>query len=70
MEWINKITSIQGYVLIGTVALMLVAVIIASQSYFSYLEVTEAANGCFDRGGLPIIEKSGLKMTSFHCNME
>ncbi|WP_100372281.1 hypothetical protein [Bacillus sp. FJAT-45037] len=70
MEWTKKMTRLQGLVLIGTVAFMAVAIIIASQSYFSYLEVTEAANGCFDIGGLPVIEKTGLRMTSFHCNME
>lgn len=70
MEWIKKITPIEGIAMIGTAAFMMVAIIIAIQSYFSYLEVTEAANGCFDMDGLPIIEKSGLRMTYFHCNME
>ncbi|MBU8906148.1 hypothetical protein [Desertibacillus haloalkaliphilus] len=66
----KKMTPVQGLVMIGTIAFLAIAVIIASQSYFSYLEVTEAANSCFDMGGLPIIEKSGLRMTYFHCNME
>ncbi|OIJ20125.1 hypothetical protein BKP45_10075 [Anaerobacillus alkalidiazotrophicus] len=70
MEWVRKITPIQGLVMIGTIAVMVGSILIASQSYFSYLEVTEAANGCYDIGGVPIIEKSGPGMTNFHCNME
>lgn len=70
MERKNKKTLIQGVVSIGTVGVMIVAFIIAFQTYFSYLEVTEASNGCFDLGGVPIIEKSGIKMTYFHCHME
>ena len=70
MKLIKKITPIQGLVIIGTITVMVVAILIATQSYFSYLEVTEAANSCYDLGGVPIIEKSGLKMTHFHCNME
>ena len=70
MDWIRNITRVQGLVIMGTVVVIVAATIIAAQSYFSYLEVTEAANSCFDKGGLPVIEKSGLRMTYFHCNME
>lgn len=70
MEQKNKKTLIKGVVSIGTVGVMIVAFLIAFQTYLSYLEVTEASNGCFDQGGFPIIEKSGLKITYFHCNME
>ncbi len=49
---------------------MVGAILIASYSYMSYLKVTEAVNGCYDLGGVPIIEKSGLRMTNFHCNLE
>ncbi len=70
MDWIKQISPLQGLLLIGTIAFLMVAILIATQSYFSYLEVKAAANGCFDMGGLPTIEKSGLRMTYFHCNVE
>ena len=70
MELFKKITPIQGLVLIVVIAVMLIAILLASQSYFSYIEVTEATNGCIERGGLPIIEKSGLRMTYFKCDIE
>jgi len=44
-----------------------VAFLIASQSYFSYVEVTQEANNCFDIGGYPIVEKTGLEMNYFEC---
>ncbi|UTR12713.1 hypothetical protein MM300_10745 [Evansella sp. LMS18] len=70
MDWIKKMTPVQGLVIFGTAVVIVAAALIATQSYFGYLEVTEAANRCFDKGGLPVVEKSGLRMTYFHCNME
>ena len=64
---VKRITSIQSLVILGLIALIIIATIIASQSYFSYVEVTEASNNCFNIGGYPIIEKSGLEMTYFKC---
>ncbi len=68
-ESIKKLTSVQRMVLIGTVALLVVAILLATQSYFSYVEVTTAANNCYDLGGYPSIEKSGFKMTYFSCEV-
>ena len=64
---VKRITPIQGLVMMGLFALIVVAILIASQFYFSYVEVTEAANNCFNIGGHPIIEKTGLEMTYFEC---
>ena len=64
---VKRITSIQGLVIVGLFVLIVVAILIASQFYLSYVEVTEAANSCFDIGGHPIIEKTGLEMTYFEC---
>ena len=64
---VKRITPIQGLVLVGLFALIVFAILIASQSYFSYVEVTEAANGCYNIGGHPIVEKTGLEMTYFEC---
>ena len=40
---VTRITPIQGLVLVGLFALIVFAISIASQSYFSYVEVTEAS---------------------------
>jgi len=64
---LKKVTPIQGLVIVGIFALIMIAILIASQFYFSYVEVTEAANSCFNIGGHPIIEKTGLEMTYFEC---
>jgi len=66
---IKRITPIQGLIIVGLFVFVLVAILIASQSYLSYIGVTEAANNCFDIGGYPIIEKSGFEMTYFECAM-
>ena len=64
---VTKITPIQGLVILGLFALIVFTILIASQFYFSYVEVTEAADKCINIGGHPIIEKTGLGMTYFEC---
>lgn len=64
---VKKVTPIQGLIIVGLFAFIMIAILIASQYYFSYVEVTEAANGCYNIGGHPIIEKTGLEMTYFEC---
>ncbi|MFD1851621.1 hypothetical protein [Oceanobacillus bengalensis] len=64
---VKRMTLLQGLVLVGLFALMVVAILIASQLYLSYIEVTEAADNCFNIGGYPVIEKTGLEMTYFEC---
>jgi len=67
VDLLKRITPIQGLVIVGLFAFVVVAILIAFQSYFSYVQVTEAANNCFNIGGYPIIEKSGFEMTYFEC---
>jgi hypothetical protein len=64
---VTRITPIQGLVILGLFTLIVFSILIASQFYFSYVEVTEAADHCINIGGHPIIEKTGLKMTYFEC---
>ncbi|UJL45169.1 hypothetical protein KFZ58_12180 [Virgibacillus sp. NKC19-16] len=64
---IKRITPIQGLLIVGLFAFIVVAILIAAQSYLSYAAVTEAADNCFNIGGHPIIEKTGLDMTYFEC---
>ena len=63
---VKRVTPVQGLVMVGLLALIMVAILIASQFYFSYVEVTEAANSCYNISGHPI-EKTGLEMTYFEC---
>lgn len=64
---LKKITPMQALVIVGLFALIVVAILFASQFYFSYVQVTEAADKCFNIGGYPIIEKTGLEMSYFEC---
>ena len=63
---VTKITPIQGLVIVGLFALIVFSILIAFQFYFSYVEVTEAADHCINIGGHPI-RKTGLEMTYFEC---
>lgn len=70
MRWnmnIKRITPQKGLIIVGSFALVVVATLFAFQFYLSYVEVTGAANQCYDIGGYPIIEKTGLEMTYFEC---
>ena len=64
---VTRITPIQGLVILGLFALIVFTILIASQFYFSYVEVTEVSDHCINIGGHPIIEKTGLEMTYFEC---
>lgn len=66
---IKKSISIQRTVaIIASTLMVVVGFLILSQKYFSYIESKEASNGCYDKGGFPIIEKSGLSIDSFYCD--
>lgn len=54
----------------GITLFLAIGIAIAAQSYFSYVEVTEAADRCYDLGGFPEIEKSGWQMTHFECRTD
>jgi len=47
-----------------------VGIVVISQIYFSYVEVSELTDNCYDKGGLPTIEKSGLKIEFFNCDID
>jgi hypothetical protein len=36
--------------------------------YFIYSEEHAMSNGCYEKGGYPIIEISGIGIDSFDCN--
>lgn len=70
MAFLRSCTPVQGILLIAVFAIVIASILLVTQSYFSYVEVTEAANGCFDQGGFPVIEKSGFQLISFQCNRD
>ncbi|MBT2582718.1 hypothetical protein [Planococcus sp. ISL-109] len=70
MKPIRSISAGQIIVLLSMATVIALSIAFAAQSLFSYLEVTQAADQCYDLGGLPVIEKSGWRMTHFECNTD
>ncbi|AUD14814.1 MULTISPECIES: hypothetical protein [unclassified Planococcus (in: firmicutes)] len=70
MKRISAITPGMAAFVLGIMVFLGMGIAIAVQSYFSYVEVTEAASRCYDLGGFPEIEKSGWQMTHFECHTD
>lgn len=70
MKRITAITPGMAAFVLGITLFLAIGIAIAAQSYFSYVEVTEAADRCYDLGGFPEIEKSGWQMTHFECRTD
>jgi hypothetical protein len=67
---LKKLTTMQRLATILSTVIIIVGVLILSQTYFSYIEVKEMANSCYDNDGFPIIEKSGLRIDYFYCDID
>lgn len=69
---IKHIKQIQGKSLRMVLSSLIVVVglVVISQIYFSYVEVRDLTNNCYDNGGLPNIVKSGLEIESFDCEID
>jgi hypothetical protein len=50
--------------------MVVVGFVVISQIYFSFVEVRDLTDNCYDNGGLPKIVKSGLKIDSFNCDID
>ncbi|MGM0899651.1 hypothetical protein [Mesobacillus maritimus] len=50
--------------------IVVVGIVGISQIYFSYVEVRDLTDNCYDNGGLPTIVKSGLKVDTFNCEID
>lgn len=70
MKRITAITPGMAAFVLGITLFLAIGIAIAAQSYFSYVEVTETADRCYDLGGFPEIEKSGWQMTHFECRTD
>lgn len=70
MKRISAITPGMIVFFLGITLFLGIGTAIAAQSYFSYVEVTEAADRCYDLGGFPEIEKSAWQMTRFECHTD
>lgn len=66
----KKLTTKQRVAIIISTVIVSVGVLIIAQLFFSYIEVREIANGCYNNGGRPIIEKSGLSIDYFYCELD
>lgn len=70
MKSISAITPGMAAFALGIIVFLGIGITLAVQSYFSYVEVTEAADRCYELGGFPEIEKSGWQMTHFECHTD
>ena len=59
----------QGVAIIFSTLMFVVGFLTVSQMYFTYSENRAMSNGCYDRGGFPIIEKSGMSISYFDCDI-
>jgi hypothetical protein len=67
---LKKVTRMQRAAITLSSLLVGVGLFILPQMYFSYIEVKAVAEGCYNNGGFPIIEKSGLNIDYFYCDMD
>ena len=67
---IRRLTRMQRVAIIMSTLMVVAGFLIISQIYFSYTEVREMSNSCYDKGGFPAIEKSGLSINYFNCGMD
>lgn len=66
---VKELKSSQRVAIIISTLMVVVGFLVISQMYFTYSENRAMSNGCYDKGGLPIVEKSGLVITYFDCDM-
>ena len=66
---IKKLAPMQKVAIIISTLMVVGGFLIISQIYFSYSEAREMSNSCYDKGGFPTIEKSGLNIDYFNCDM-
>lgn len=65
----KKFSPRKRLVIITSSILILIGFLSISPFYFSYLEVKNLANECYDHGGHPKIKKSGIKVEYFSCDL-
>lgn len=66
---IKQLMSKQGVAITISTLMVVVGFLVISQVYFTYSENRAMSKGCYDKGGLPIVEKSVLSITHFDCDM-
>lgn len=66
---IKQLLSSRGMAITISSLIIVVGFLMISQMYFTYSENRAMVNGCYDKGGLPIVEKSGFSITYFDCDM-
>ncbi|SEM22344.1 hypothetical protein SAMN05192533_101487 [Mesobacillus persicus] len=69
MKLIKTISTRRLTILISAI-LLVVGLFFGLQFYFSYLETKTLAEECYDKGGMPELKKSGVKIIYFSCEMD
>lgn len=67
---VKKLVSDERLIIIISSMLVVVGFLVISQMYFIYSEHRALSNGCYDKGGFPIFEKTRLTITSFDCKFD
>jgi len=67
---VKKIVTDERLVIIISTMLVVIGFLVISQMYFTYSESRALSNGCYDKGGFPVVEKTGLTITSFDCEFD
>lgn len=70
MKRIPGATPGMAAIALGIIFVLSIGSAVAAKSYFSYVEVTDAADHCYQLGGFPEIEKNGWQMTYFECHTD
>ncbi|MEB1808425.1 MAG: hypothetical protein LPK26_14230 [Bacillaceae bacterium] len=56
--------------IVASVAIVIVGILMITNLYFNSKEIQAAADGCYENGGLPIVEKTNGKLTYFSCEVD
>lgn len=59
----------QRVAIISYTLMVILGFLILSQMYFSYTEANEISDNCYNIDGFPTIERSGLSIDYFNCDM-
>ncbi len=67
---IKQVKSKQGMAITISTFLVVVGFLLISQMYFTYSENRAMSTGCYDKGGLPIVEKTRFTIVYFDCDLD
>lgn len=70
MDRIRNTTAITWVIVTIALLILIGLALFASRVYFTNSEVNALTEGCYEIGGMPVIEKTWTQVNHFHCNTE